>query len=49
MWRVAYAVSKLDKSKELLPFSMARQDVDLLTEDIEKLEALADAYRELDQ
>ena len=49
MWRVAYAVAKLDKSKELLSFGMARQDVDLLTQDIKKLEALADAYRELDK
>ena len=49
MWRVAYAVAKLDKSKELLSFGMARQDVDLLTQDIEKLEALADAYRVLDK
>ena len=42
---VAQAVAKLDKSKELLPFSHARQHFDVLQDEITRVDALADQWR----
>ena len=39
---VAQAVAKMDKSKELLPFSQARQHFDVLHNQIDRVDALAD-------
>ena len=42
---VAQAVAKLDKSKELLPFSHARQHFEVLRDQITRADALADQWR----
>lgn len=46
-FRVAKAVSKMDKSKELLPFFVAKQDLDITDEDIDQLEKLMLLYTRL--
>lgn len=46
-FRVAKAVSQMDKSNELFPFSMAKQDLDLAEEDIEQLQKLMLLYTRL--
>ena len=42
---VAQAVAKMDKSKELLPFSQARQHFDVVRNQIDRVDALADKWR----
>jgi hypothetical protein len=42
---VAQAVAKMDKSKELLPFSQARQHFDVLHDQILEADVLADKWR----
>lgn len=42
---VAQAVSRMDKSKEIYPFGMVLQDRDFINEQVEKVDALADAWR----
>ena len=46
-FRVAKAVSQMDKSKEIFPFSMGKQDLDLADEDIEQLQQLMLLYTRL--
>lgn len=46
-FRVATAVSRMDESNEILPWSMARQDLDLMNNDTEDLEALSKLYNQL--
>ena len=46
-FRVAVAVSRMDESNEILPWSMARQDLDLMNEDIKDLKALSELYNRL--
>ena len=46
-FRVATAVSRMDESNELLPWSLARQDLDLMNNDIQDLEALSALYYRL--
>ena len=47
LWRVAKAVSQMDESKEKLPFWMAKQDLDIMYEDSDHLQALAELYYRL--
>lgn len=47
IYRVAKAVSRMDESKEILPFFLALQDFDLMNNDTEALEALSALYRQL--
>ena len=42
---VARAVAQMDESKELLPFSQARQHFEILHDQITKVDALADQWR----
>ena len=42
---VAQAVAKMDKSKEILPFSLGRQHFDVLRDEIDRLDAFADKWR----
>tara|TARA_B110000444_G_scaffold255908_1_gene291223 strand:- start:1664 stop:1909 length:246 start_codon:yes stop_codon:yes gene_type:complete len=42
---VAKAVSRMDKSKEILPFSMASQHFDVLRNQIDRVDAFADKWQ----
>jgi len=46
-FRVAKAVSQMDESKEIFPFFMAKQDLDLADEDTDDLQALLQLYTRL--
>jgi hypothetical protein len=47
IYRVATAVSRMDSSKEILPWWLARQDLDAVSDDTERLEALSALYHRL--
>ncbi|MBG11095.1 MAG: hypothetical protein CMD92_08030 [Gammaproteobacteria bacterium] len=44
-FRVAKAIGQMDESDELLPFYLAKQDLDTAIEDTEKLKKLSELYR----
>jgi hypothetical protein len=46
-YRVAKAVSRMDSSKEILPLSLAWQDLELMNKNTEDLEALSKLYHRL--
>lgn len=47
VFRVAKAVSQMDTSKEIFPFFMAKQDLDLMNDDTDHLQALSELYHRL--